>query len=440
MADESSSLSDLREIEMIGTFVKYRPHKNAIKMHESNARETIIIAPARSGKTYSIMHEICKRAWNNPTDFAVLVTSQRWRALIEMLENPTVNFLIRCGLLSEHRDEGHKKQEHKTVLKNGKTILWRNLDNADESIRSLNIWEAYIDEATYASRYAVSVVKARLITTNGRLIMVGTPNGTSSWFYHDYFASDAKPPPDTEFIKYEIFDNPIITEEAVERMKATLDPLLVRQEIYGEWVNLTASAVYYAFKRENNVTVEALYNSKYPIYIGLDYNIGKNAWVAFQQHPVTRKIFVFAEGYGAQTTRDVGLQLKTLYNQHITIIDDASGRNRQQGDGLTQREILAQTGLFNVTGNRSNPSRIARYAVVNAHFENGNGQHHLLIHPRCTRLINELETLAYKENTDRPDYLGGRVGHITDALGYGIYYISGGRAAWQPVQKVKYAA
>ena len=294
------------------------------------------------------------------------------------------------------------------------------------------MWQAYIDEAAYAPKYSVDVVKARLVRTNGQLIMMTTPNGTRSWMYDEYFGANAKPHPHTEFIHYNIFDNPIITEAAVERMKSDLDPLMVRQEVYGEWVNLTENQVYHAFKTENNVSDKVELNARMQVYIGLDYNIGINSWIAGQKDFNKNETWIFDEGYGARTTRDVAEQIKSRYGVNIIVVDDATGNIRQQADGVTNREILAQNGLVHIVANRSNPARVARYAVLNAHFENGKGEHRLKIHPRCKRLIKELETLAYKPNSDVPDDMGGKAGHITDALGYAIYYLSGGKAAWSP--------
>lgn len=412
----------------------YKPHANARKLHRSQAREVLIVAPIRSGKTYSLRYDIITTAWNNPNKkHTTLVTAPEYKQLEPLLEKPLAELLKEQRLL-----KWHNQSKHLIMLKNGRTITCRALENY-EAIRGLDVFAAYVDEVTLARREAIDVVKGRLLTTNGQLKMAGTPKGTNNWVYDQYFGPDAIRPAHLEIIHYSIFDNPTITAEAVERIKADYDPLMVRQEIYAEWVNLWNRRVYYAFDEATNVK-PFTFNHHEPVFIGLDYNIGINAWVAMQRDARRNWSFVFDEGTGARTTQELAAQIKSKFGTEVYIIDDATGSNRQQGDGKTQRQILAQCGLHKTTTNRSNPERVQRYANTNAHFENGVGNRHLFIDSKCKRLISELNNLVYYADSDVPDDRGGKMGHITDALGYVTYYLSGGRAAWDVTLPITRAA
>lgn len=417
-----------------GILTQYKPTRNAASVHRSPAKETVTIAPIRSGKTRSLKFDVIRDCWNNETEFGGLVCAPTYRDLKVLNEQPIVEELDRCKLL-----DSHNWSDHESRLRNGKRIYYRSAEEP-ERLRGLNVFGAWFDEFTLCKEEAVNIARGRLLLTNGKLKLFGTPKGTASWAFREYFSPDSAyqlpqvigpgcwDVGNTRLVRYEIFDNPLITQAAIDEIAARYPPLLFRQEVLGEWVNLTEQRVYYAFDKTN--VRECAYLPRLPVYIGLDYNIGKNAWVAFQQK-TDRTIQVFAEGFGAVTTQALAAELISKFGSGVTIIDDASGNIRQQGDGQTNRQLLQQAGLHNIGGYSSNPNRVNRYANTNAHFCNGLGNRRLFVDPSCKRLLHELDTLCYKPQSDEPDTQGGYMGHITDALGYGVWWISGGAAAWE---------
>ena len=404
----------------------YQAGPNAAKLHKSKSRDILIVAPKRSGKTYSLLWDIIEKSWSNPfPDFLTLVTAPTYKHLWMLLERPLASMLKKYRLLEEHN-----KTDRLIVLRNGRGIVFRSLDNPD-SVEGLNVYRAYTDEFTICSEQACDAVQARCLLTNGAYVRAGTPKGTSSWVYRRYYGPDAEPAPATEFIRYSITDNPLITDESIDRIKSQLDPLLFRQDVLAEWVNLTEDRVYHAFTESANVkSYEPDWSQ--PIWIGLDYNLGINAWIAFQR--IDRAYYVFAEGSGARTTRDLAAQLQANFGDRAVYIwDDASGGIRQQGDAWTQRQVIRQAyPSAKLMQPNVNPERTQRYANVNAHFCNGLGQSHLFIAPNCRRLITEILNLVYKTNSDVPDDQNGRSGHITDALGYALWGCTGGRVQAAP--------
>lgn len=406
-----------------GEITAYKPTQHAVQMHESTAKETVTIAPIRSGKTRSLIYDVIRAVWNNTTPFAGLVIAPTYRDLQALVEGPLVETLRDLGLL-----RSHNWQNHETILKNGKRIYYRSAEEP-ERIKGLNIFGVWVDEFTLCKKEAIDYARGRLLLTNGQLKLFGTPKGTSNWGYYEYFGPDAKLD-NVRVVRYQIRDNPHITEEAIAEIASKYSPLLFRQEILAEWVNLSEHLVYYALSEAN---VRACARPQVgQIYIGLDYNIGVNAWVAFWQRK-DRVLEVFDEGHGAANTRALAAELLQKFGPNITIVDDASGNIRQQGDGQTNRQILQQCGLYNITSYTSNPNRVDRYANTNAHLCNGLGNQRLFIDPGCKRLLHELNTLCYRKNSDEPDSQGGIAGHITDALGYGVWWISGGAAAWEKI-------
>jgi PBSX family phage terminase large subunit len=391
----------------------YSPHPGQIKLHKSNSKEILVISSIRAGKSYSLIHEAIVSAFNNETPYGLLISAPTYKLVEAVLERPIVSQLASLGLLKEH-----SFSRHESTLMNGNIIYYRSLEEPDNALRGLNIFKAIVDEASYCSKYSIDVVKGRLLTTNGQLILVGTPAGTVSWMYDDYIAT---PKENVEYIKFSIFDNPIITEDAVERLRQSYDPLLFKQEILGEWVNLFKQQIYYSFGEEN---ISPAQKDNSQIYIGLDFNVDKNAWVAIQKNQ-NNTFKVIKEGYGARTTTDVAKQIISEYGQGVIVIPDATGGNKLQGVATTQFQLLRQAGLHNIIENRSNPLRSKRYAVVNAALLNALSQRRITIDPSCKILIKELRELSYKENTDKVDDKGATIGHISDAFGYALMYLTG---------------
>lgn len=419
----------------IGYLNNYAPHRGQKEFHEAcndtKNKTVIVVSSIRSGKTLSLIYQILKDSWNAPmpSDTGNLVCGPYWNQLGEVLEQQIVNLAAQCGLLKDHN-----YSKHRTILKNGNKIYFKSLDNFD-AIRGLNVWNAYVDEGAMVEREAIDVVRGRLLTHNGRLVIASTPKGFNNFLYEDYFA------PDTtrifKAIKYKLRDNPLITEEAIQELYRNYDEKMALQELEGEFVNINESAVYYSFS-DNNILQPHQHvqkDSAYSIHIGADYNLGINAWIACQY--INNNIYVFDEGYGAKTTTDMGKEILAKYHPaNFMVIDDSSGNARQQADGITNRQLLRQLGVKYISSSTSNPRRDARFANTNAWLKNSLGEHRIFINSNCKKLIGELRELSYKKNSKDVDDRSGSMGHISDAFSYAVYYLSGGNVPSKTTNKI----
>lgn len=115
------------------------------------------------------------------------------------------------------------------------------------------------------------------------------------------------------------------------------------------------------------------------------------------------------------------LRTPTPGTQHPTpiyVFGDAAGGNRSTS-GRSDYAIIRQCfpqARFCVPG--ANPARRDRYNAVNAALCDALGRVRLRIHPRCTKLLIDLEEAVYQPNTGMPDTSKPERGHISDALGY----------------------
>ncbi len=406
-------------IPTVGILSDYEPHDSAAAFHEDESgKDRVIVAPIRSGKTFAVLHEILVVAWNNPTDFPVLVMAPTNQQLRDINIRPLYELLLYYGVTN---DKLYNKSENIITLKNGKRIYGRSAESF-ERIRGLTIYESFIDEAALCSKEAIDVVKGRMLTTKGRLNLITTPKGKNNWVYTDYFQQyyDVGLDPynrddlDTNFYKFNIFDNPAITEEAFEKLLKQYDSLNAKQELYGEFVNLYESLVYREFDRGIHL-VDNTPADPENIWIGVDWNVGIHAAIVMTR--VGDTIYCIDEFYNNQDVVELGQRIVRKYGTEPVIVTDAM-------NAQSNRILLRQCGLHKIVETKSNPKRVDRYNAVNIHLKNAAGDVSMYINKSCTNLIADLEMLVYKSGTDVPDTGGEKYGHISDAMGYCLLQMS----------------
>ena len=391
------------------TIISYKPHDNQILFHNSRAQERIIVAAIRSGKTHALLHDIIVEAWNNKSGFGILLVGPTAQQLRDILMRPLYIELLEMNLVSIN---GWNKTENIITLLNGNLIYGRSAE-AYEKIRGLNIKDIYIDEAALISKECMDVVRGRLVTTNGRLTIATTPKGKNNWVYEDYFRDGHND--NTETFHFNIFDNPIITCEAVERLRADYDEQMAQQELEGKFVSLYESLVYRSFTRDKNLFDNEFNINNYQLYAGIDWNINKyGCCIAIKSED---KVYVIDEIYGSKDVDELAQRMISKYGRDIIICSDSA-------NAQSHRKILRNHGLNKLIETKSNPRRVDRYNLVNALFRNANNISKLFIErSACPTLLNDIENLSFKLNTDVPDTRGEKLGHITDGLGYLLKYL-----------------
>lgn len=219
----------------------------------------------------------------------------------------------------------------------------------------------------------------------------------------------------------------ILTEEEITWASENLDPRDFNEQYNANWEQ-ASGGIFYAFTKDN-VSIQAEYNSSLPIWVGSDFNVDPMAWVLC--HRVrdngVEKLVVFDEIWKRNTNTQQTLDyLYEHYKEHKAgweFYGDASGSARKTSATTSDYlQILNDNHYMKkqVYYPRSNPLRVNRFAACNAMFCNADNRRRVLINPRCTHLISDLEQRAYKEGSREPNDFGD-IGHITDAFGYVIY-------------------
>lgn len=240
-----------------------------------------------------------------------------------------------------------------------------------------------------------------------------TPEGFR--FVHDRWV--VKKNPGYEMIQASTLSNPFLPEDYVQSLRDTYPGQLIDAYINGEFVNLTAGTVYYAYDRRKNSSRETIKPGE-TLYIGQDFNVGHMASTVYVQrgkvwHAVAELVDMF-------DTPDVVRALIERWKSkghYIVMYPDASGKNRKSNNASTSDIAQLQQAGFEVRAKSTNPPVKDRVSAMNKALESGMV---MINEQACPVTARCLEQQAYDKNGE-PDKSGG-VDHQNDGTTYPIAY------------------
>lgn len=301
---------------------------------------------------------------------------------------------------------------------NGTIFYLYSLQNY-ENIRGIEVGGILCDELPFGVREAYDVMLGRLRDKRGPLQFrgYGSPNGFN-WCYEEW--GNIKPGQDKELISAKTSDNIFLPDgyytDLVEQYGGINNPL-ARQELLGEFVNLTAGAIYWGFDRDRHVAPTVPIKS-HMIYVGQDFNVDPMSSICVQY--IDGKFRVFKENilHDSNSYEAANHLLKTFRGDNFCVIPDSTGKSRKSSAarGATDLQIFRDHGIHILSTH--NPLIRDRQNNVNIHFQ----KNMIQIDPSCGTLIKELETLSQRDKE-------GLVSHAAVALGYVIHKLNPMRAA-----------
>jgi hypothetical protein len=419
-AREKSELSDLR------SFQYFRAHPVQRLAWTEPKRFKIIPAGRRSGKTHmAIVHTIrdalVPRPWPDPR-FALSAPTRPQAHLIywERLLSMTPDWLIKSISYSSLR----------VNLINGASIHVVGMD-APQRIEGV-AWDGFVLDEFGNMKPAAwfNHVRPALADRTGWAWLIGVPEGRNHYFEVWQHAQM-----DPDWGAYTWKSEDILPAEEIEELKRSLDPKTYRREMEASFEE-DSGRVYYAFDRNRDVHEFPLEphagTDGLPWYGGMDFNVSPMTSVWGWERDIDGRSHVFVwDEYCADnsSTWEAAKQVKervASYDQsprfgRFIMHPDPTGSQRRSSAqvGITDHRILGQAG-FRVSSRLASPALRDKWNAVNAKFENAAGERSMHIHPRCRRLIRDLEGVIYKPGTSEPDPKCADSLHITDALGYWI--------------------
>lgn len=317
----------------------------------------------------------------------------------KQLSDATLRTLF--GVLEEFKIR-YRYNAQKNILYAGPKMFWcRSMENYDD-LRGIEIGDFWLDETRDTKEEAFKVLLGRVRHPRAnrfRGLCTTSPSGFN-WL-HDYFVVNRRP--GFGMVEASSMDNHHLPAHYIESLMSSYDSKMIRQEVYGEFINLVADAVYYSFDRTKNV--RAFEPLDLPLRIGMDFNVNPmTAVIGWVTHDT---IYIWDEAFLTDSnTYKMSEHLIAEGYGHCDVIPDGTGKAlKTSSAGVSDHIILEQYG-FDVLAS-TNPFAVDRHNCVNGLLEKAR----IVIHPRCVRLIKDLEQVSRGKNDPM-------LTHISDALGY----------------------
>lgn len=320
---------------------------------------------------------------------------------------PTLNKFLELGL--DQHVKRFNKETYTLEFNNGSEIMFmgENYDKDPElnRFRGLEINGAFVDELNETQYETLN----KLFERSGRwgtdapIIIVGTCNPTHNWVKEKIYDKWIKGtlPESWAYIPSLITDNPYLSQEYVDNLKANMEASKYRRFVEGDWELIeTDNAFAYQFDEDKHVSNESVYDPKKQLLISIDFNL--NPFGVIFAHLFKDKdgehLHVFDELSIENGSIDLMVQrIKEKYYKSLAgciLTGDAMGKQRN----LTERDNASNYDLLK-RGLRirssqvkvgSNPTHDRSRNDFNTVLLNFND---VSISPECKGLIRDLKTV-----------------------------------------------
>lgn len=379
----------------------------------------------------------------------------------------TLQNVLREWGLKEGENYNINNQMYVVTFWNGSTITAMDLTPAPsdpnfESLGSLEITGAFVDEVSEVPEQAIEVLASRIRYKIEDTFIVGkifmSCNPTLNWprrtFVMDENNDPVKLQPGYRYIPFSLFDNPNEKFRAIYynrlskiRDKATRDRLL-----YGNWLFVEANkmAAYWNFDGNKHLKqglFESFYNPLKPLILSFDFNVSPYmTCLPIQIDYESKTVFVFPEFIGRAKdklnntpafTRWIAKQLvEQGHMGGVNITGDPAGlaRSTQTEEGVNNFTIAIKN--FSAAGLRpklqllnKQPAQVTRLEFVNELFSGYDGWS-VYVDVKCHRLTEDF--IYQKKNPDgtkeKKKVLldngekAERYGHASDCYDYAMVY------------------
>ena len=387
----------------------------AISILASEAKHCLLFGGSRSGKTFLLVRSIIIRACKTKSRHIILrqhfnhIKTSVW---LETL--PKVLSICFPDLTVKWN-----KTDYFIELPNGSTIFVAGFDDEKhiEKILGKEFSTIYFNECSQLGYNSVQVALTRLAEKSDlrkKIYYDANPPTKRHWTYwlfvkgihpesgqnleEGQYASMLMNPQDN-------LEN--IDEEYISLLNS-LDEKQRKRFLLGEFNDDSDGSAYYAFNRDVNVNE---FDESFRIgqtRCGMDFNVQPMTCVI--GYRVNDKFYIWDEMFLENSdTYKMCDQLKA--KKYVgTIYPDSTGANRKTS-GKSDHVILKEAGF--IIHPTRNPFVTDRVNNINRLLRDGK----IIIHPRCKKLINDLEKVTWK-NDELDQKTDKMLTHITDALGY----------------------
>jgi hypothetical protein len=359
--------------------------------------------------------------------------------LIKEVAVPAVLHWLHFFSLQEGKDYDYNKNDHKitTTSKDFGSILFKSLNDPDKLI-AYQSYSSHIDELDTLPEEKAALCYQKIIGRNrqqpdvhqdykkynkeskkweviNRINVYTTPEGYK--FCYNKWATK-KDKEEHSMVQGRTMENPTITDAYIKEMTQGLTEQQVKAYLNGEFVNMTAGTVYYAYNREIHKSREEIQPME-PLYIGMDFNVYNMSATVYVKRNGGKEWHIVDEIHGVRDTADIItlIQDRWHHNGHrITVYPDASGAASKTSAASSDIAQLRAAG-FSVRAKKKNPRVKDRVAAMNKAIEDMV----LFVNElNCPQVASCLEQQPYDRNGEPCKKSG--TDHQNDATTYLIAY------------------
>lgn len=404
-------------------FKKTRTQIKAIKKLANKARHIMLFGGSRSGKTFILVYALLVRASKEKSRHVILRHKFNHAKTSIWLDTlPKVLSICFPGLHIEWN-----KTDYFITLPNGSEVWIAGLDDSArvEKILGKEYSTIYFNECSQIPYDSVKIALTRLAEKNGltkKVYYDENPPSKKHWSYWLFIRK--QDPDDNEPVNELMYDsflmNPKDNLENIDEdyIRITLAGMSKKDRDrfeHGLFDDSGDGLTYYGFDRDKNVK-EFEYKSIVKkgvetIFIGQDYNVDPMTCALGFMRDDT--LYIFDEIFERNSdTPKVARLLNDMGYHKGKVIPDSTGKNRKTSGKTDFKEM--QSAGFTIIKTH-NPFVKDRVNNMNRCFEHIK----IIIHPRCKKLINDLDKVCWNEHNDL-DQKGANklLTHISDCLGY----------------------
>lgn len=407
-----------------------RPHPEQARLWRSTERNVIVCAGRGSGKTELARRRIVRalreqKPWPDPRYFYGMPTYNQCR---RVAREHILSLIPRAWLTQL---PGTSQMEFKTVF--GSWLFLVGLDNPAR-VEGDQYDGGVLDECSDQRPNVYNLtLRPALTHREGWLWRIGVPKrrGPGAAEFRRAFekAGDAA-------FHWPSWD--ILSAEEIAKLREEFDDKDFNEQIGGAWED-AGGAAYYSFSKVENVSDEAVYDPREPIYVGMDFNVNPMAWVIGHKVRIPAstskgqagwELRIFDELWIRNTNTQRSLdELWRRYSTHSAgwvFTGDASSNNRHTAASQTDYAQLSHDRRFaaRIRWEKKNPSVRDRVAAVNTVCKNKAGERRLIINPKCVHLIEDMTSRSLDDYGNPVPATPAQAfdsGHATDALGYLVW-------------------
>lgn len=395
-------------------FKKTLKQEEATRLLASNSLHSMLYGGSRSGKTLSIIRAIIIRACKEKSRHISL--RRYFNSIKTSIWLDTIPKVM--SLCFPELKYKMNSSDYYITFPNGSEYWIGGLDDDArvEKILGKEFSSVHFNECSELSYSSVQKAITRLAEKNNlkkKAYYDQNPPRKNHWTYLQ-FEKGLDPINNIPLVNHNDFNsllmNPEDNKENIDENYLNILMSLPENEkdrfLLGKYTDVDDGMVYYNFNREAHVKNVKRYPGS--ILIGMDFNVDPMTAVIAQY--IDNKFNIIDEVY-LKNSDTYKMCSELIKRQSIgDIYPDSTGRNRKTS-GASDFDILNSQG-FKVMDTR-NPFVTDRVNNINRLLQDNR----IVIDPKCKKLINDLEKVAWKNNsldqkTDKS------LTHISDALGY----------------------